>query len=300
MALLLDAIALMEIIAKDNHMNTFESGSWHQNKHPSAIDFNELVEAFRSSPYPSLKLTNYFKIYADTFRHLRNTPCTFIETGILNGGSLFMWRKWLGAQARIIGVDLNPEAKKWEAHGFEIHIGDQGDPEFWQKFYTGVGNCRAMLDDGGHQSFQQIVTATEAIRHAHEKCVVVIEDTHSNFMQEFSRHRNHSFLEYAKDATDILLMPHSQLFPNQFPPIDNMEVVALFKKVHSMEFFTGLVAFKINPVAELPSQLVWNTKPLKSASDFRYHGVDSATTIWPDPFSKKAVTIFGGKSPSNK
>jgi hypothetical protein len=281
-------------------MNKLESVSQPQDKNTRAIDYTELVEAYQSSPYPSLKLTNYFKIYADTLGHLRNTACTFIETGILNGGSLFMWRKWLGAEARIIGVDLNPEAKKWEAYGFEIHIGDQGDPKFWESFYNNIGQFDAFLDDGGHQSFQQIVTATEAIRHAHKKCVVLIEDTHSNFMQEFSRHRNHSFLEYAKDATDILLMPHSQLFPNQFPPIDNMEVVTLFKKVHSMEFFTGIVAFKIDPVAALPSRLVWNMKPLKSASDFRYHGVDSLTTLWPDPFSKQTVTIFGGKSPSNK
>lgn len=78
-------------------MNTFESGSQHQVMNPSAIAFTELAEANQSSPYPSLKGTNYFKIYADNFRHLRNTACTFIETGILNGGLLLSeengWRK---------------------------------------------------------------------------------------------------------------------------------------------------------------------------------------------------------------
>ena len=31
-----------------------------------------------------------------------------------------MWRDYFGPKARIIGVDFNPNAKKWEEHGFEI------------------------------------------------------------------------------------------------------------------------------------------------------------------------------------
>lgn len=37
-----------------------------------------------------------------------------------------MWREWLGSQARIIEIDLNPEVKKWK---------DQGDQLFGEKFY---------------------------------------------------------------------------------------------------------------------------------------------------------------------
>ena len=32
-----------------------------------------------------------------------------------------------GPKARIIGIDLNPSAKKWTKYGFEIFIGDQSD-----------------------------------------------------------------------------------------------------------------------------------------------------------------------------
>ena len=52
----------------------------------------KLLKAFNESPYPSLKVSNYFPIYTDLFAHLVGTNCTFIETGVLNGGSLFMWR----------------------------------------------------------------------------------------------------------------------------------------------------------------------------------------------------------------
>ena len=93
----------------------------------------ELIQCWANSPYPSIKTSTYFAAYAQIFGHLRNTDCTFVETGILDGGSLFMWRSWLGPKAKIVGIDLNPQARKWEAHGFEIHIGDQGDPSFWSE-----------------------------------------------------------------------------------------------------------------------------------------------------------------------
>ncbi|HYN79354.1 MAG TPA: hypothetical protein VES73_16350 [Lamprocystis sp. (in: g-proteobacteria)] len=114
----------------------------------------DLIAAWEGSPEPTLKITSYFPVYARLFSHLRGRPCVFIETGVLNGGSLFMWRQWLGDQARIIGLDLNPGALKWREAGFEIHIGDQGDPAFWRGLLAEIGAFDVLLDDGGHQSFQ--------------------------------------------------------------------------------------------------------------------------------------------------
>ena len=38
---------------------------------------------------------------------------------------------FVGADARIIGIDMNPAAVKWRQEGFEIFIGSQSDPNFW-------------------------------------------------------------------------------------------------------------------------------------------------------------------------
>lgn len=62
-----------------------------------------------------------------------------------------MWRNYFGPKARIIGVDLNPSALVWEDFGFEIYIGDQADPNFWESFNVLVGNIGVVLDDGGHK-----------------------------------------------------------------------------------------------------------------------------------------------------
>jgi cephalosporin hydroxylase len=253
-----------------------------------------LLEAYHSSPHPSYKVTNYFPIYVELFGHLVDQPCTFVETGILNGGSLFMWRSWLGPQAKIVGVDLNPAAKKWEEHGFEIHIGDQGDPKFWQESLKHIGPFDAFLDDGGHQTFQQIVTLTEAMRYMKPHSVIAIEDTVASHMKDFSDHMSRSFLEYAKDATDLFSARNADLWPKQYPKLRNQKIIDYFSRLYNISFYTGIVAFKANPSFNIKPELIWNKKPKKSEHDFRRDGLTkSANVLWPDPFSEAWVKING-------
>ncbi len=259
-------------------------------------EIERLIECYRNSPQPSLKVSNYFRIYADLFSHLIGTKCTVIETGVFDGGSLFMWRSWLGEGARIIGFDLNPGAKKWEDDGFEIFIGDQGNPDCWKNIFDTVGGFDVLLDDGGHQSFQQIVTLTEALKAGKDQSVIVIEDTMTSFMKEFSRHREHSFLQYAKDSTDVLIAKANHLWPNQSPPIDNPYVVEQFKRIHSIEFFSNMVAFKLDSAASHQPELVWNKAPSKTTRDCRYDGLNEAIVDWPDPFTLSKVIVRGGSA----
>lgn len=256
----------------------------------------KLQQSWQESPYPSLKITSYFPAYVEMFGHLVNKKCVFIETGILDGGSLFMWRSWLGPEARIIGIDLNPEAVKWRESGFEIYIGDQGDPDFWKKTLTEIGDFDALLDDGGHQSFQQIVTAIEAIKSSSNNCVVAIEDTFTSFMKDFSAHGSHTFLQYAKDATDVLIGRSYDMYKNRFPNVINTDVVDEFKNVYSIQFYNGIVSFHINKNFSRAPELVRN-RPSIGASDFRYDGRSSAFVNWPTLFSnKRIINVHGGKT----
>ena len=93
----------------------------------------KLIKSFKNAPKYSIKWSNYFEIYENLFKKFVNKKITFVEIGIGNGGSLFMWKKFFGKNARIIGIELNPDAKKLEKFGFEIFIGDQSDPFFLEK-----------------------------------------------------------------------------------------------------------------------------------------------------------------------
>ena len=254
----------------------------------------DLIKSYHDAPYPSFKVSNYFHIYAELFSHLRGQECTFIETGVLNGGSLFMWRNWLGPQARIIGIDLNPNVNKWKNFGFEIYIGDQGDPQFWRETFLAIGPFDVLLDDGGHQSFQQIATLTEGLKAVKPAGLIVVEDTITSYMEDFSEHGDNCFLNYAKTATDTLVAQCCDLWRGEFRQVVNHEVMRQFSQVRSIEFFPGMVAFKMrSDTADKPA-LVWNKHPEAGEPDFRSAGTSKSLTVnWPDPFAEEKIFVRG-------
>ena len=64
----------------------------------------------------------YFDVYEEYFSEFKGKKITFVEVGIFNGGSLKVWKEYFGPDARIIGVDINPECKKFEEDGIEVFI----------------------------------------------------------------------------------------------------------------------------------------------------------------------------------
>ena len=64
-------------------------------------------KSYLKSPYRSIKHNTYFECYDHFFLNIGVKKITFVEIGVLGGGSLFMWRDYFGEKARIIGVDLN-------------------------------------------------------------------------------------------------------------------------------------------------------------------------------------------------
>ena len=149
------------------------------------IDHLDIFKCYKKSPYRSTKHSSYFHVYAELLEQYRGKPITFIEVGILDGGSLFMWREFLGAHARIVGIDLNPQAKRWEKDGFEIYIGSQSDSIFWKELFEKVGDADVVLDDGGHTYEHQIVTAHECIPHIRNGGLLIVEDTHTSYFKDF-------------------------------------------------------------------------------------------------------------------
>jgi hypothetical protein len=252
-----------------------------------------LIDIFHNTPRPSVKLSNYFEIYTDLFGHLVNTKCTLIEIGVLAGGSLFMWREWLGKDARIIGIDLNPDALKWQDFGFEIYIGDQGDPCFLEQTLNQIGHFDVLLDDGGHQSFQQINTVVEALKSAKGDCLVVIEDTCTSFMKSFSMQGQRTFLEYAKAATDNLTARDCNFFPGEFSVFENAESLKLFRRVYNIQFFANLIAFKVKATEPESAQIIWNLEAQDPPVDYRLNGKNEAIVNWPDPRREETIVVKG-------
>jgi cephalosporin hydroxylase len=214
--------------------------------------------SYLRSPYRSIKHSTYFEAYDDLFSKYRNMPITFVEIGILGGGSLFMWRDFFGPEARIIGIDLHPGAKKWEEHGFEILIGSQSDEHFWRSFRDQIGPVDIVLDDGGHTFEQQIVTTENLLPCIKDGGLLVVEDTHTSYMPGFGP-MSHSFIEYVKKFIDRINVRFGEL---ESPRAD--------RRTWSIQIYESIVAFHVNRRAsELRSQPTENGGARDLAEDFR-------------------------------
>jgi hypothetical protein len=222
-----------------------------------------LFDIYRDTPYLSIKHSSYFHVYEALFGPYVGRPITFVEVGVLNGGSLHMWRRYLGPQARIIGVDLNPAARQWESEGFEIHIGSQSDPAFWDQFQRAAGPVDILLDDGGHTNAQQIVTVQQAMGFVRDGGLIVVEDTHCSYLTEFGNPSRYSFISFCKRIVD-----HVQArYPKIRPPRQKFgECVA------SIRFFESIVALEIDRRLCFKSKPTTNNGLSADAEDFRYEG----------------------------
>ena len=217
-----------------------------------------LIDCFYGSPARCIKHSSYFAVYEHLLEPLRNTRVTFVEIGVLDGGSLHMWREYLGPEARIIGIDINPNAKKLESAGFEIYIGSQSDETFWTEFKSHVNSIDVLLDDGGHTYEQQILTVESVSDVMNDSSMLIIEDTHTSYMPGFGN-RKYSLLEYTKTKLDAI---------NQ--RCANLTLKTSETRFWSIEVFESIVVFKFNKKAiELDSREVHNDKKSDGAIDER-------------------------------
>ena len=219
----------------------------------------DTYKAYIESPYKSIKHSTYFDSYDHFFSKYRNQNITFVEIGVLGGGSLFMWRNYFGPDASIIGIDLNPNAKKWEEYGFEIYIGSQSDIKFWDSFTKEVGLIDVVLDDGGHTYEQQIITTECLLSSMNDGGIILVEDTHTSYMDGFGP-KSKSFIEYTKILIDKVNMRFGKFsdYPSE-------------RRFWSIEVVESMVAFKINKKASsFKSEQIDNGGKDDLAKDFRY------------------------------
>ena len=147
---------------------------------PAESGINALTAYFDAlSEGPGVwKWRHYFDVYDRHFSTFVGKPVTLLEIGVFSGGSIDMWRAYLGPQARIIGVDIEPACTAYERPGVDIVIGDQGDAAFWESFLTDVGGIDIVIDDGGHEFHQQVVTLEALLPRLNPGGVYVCEDVH--------------------------------------------------------------------------------------------------------------------------
>ena len=218
-------------------------------------------KAFKKSKYFSLKYFNYFPIYDSLLTRFRNKKIIFVEIGVFSGGSLFMWRNFFGKKAKIIGIDLNPDIKRFEKYGFDILIGDQSREDFWNKFFKKYGKVDIVLDDGGHTNYQQIKTVNSCIPNIKDGGILITEDIHTSYIKDkWYNPSKYSFINFSKKLIDDI--------NSRFPGLKQFNH-SLKKYIYSIEHFESITVFNVNQKLCKKNQYIENNKIYLNPKEFR-------------------------------
>ena len=238
-------------------------------------------KAFKKSKYLSLKYSNYFPIYDSLLKKYKNKKIIFVEIGVFSGGSLFMWRHFFGKRAKIVGIDLNPDIKRFKKYGFEIMIGDQSNEEFWKNFFKKYGKVDVVLDDGGHTNYQQIKTVNSCIPNIKDGGIFITEDVHASYIKDkWYNPSKHSFINYTKKLIDDINSRYPGLRKQKF---------SLNKYIYSIQNFESITVFNVNRSLSKINKEVRNNKLSTNPKEFR-------ATLMKDSFFYKLKNYFNTKS----
>lgn len=180
------------------------------------------------------KWVHYFPIYERHFQKFVNQSVTFWEIGVFRGGSLQMWKRYLGPFAQIIGIDIDPECKKHEEDQIQIRIGDQSDENFLSSIIDEFGEPDIVLDDGSHIMENVCSTFNYLYDKVSKNGVYMVEDLHTSYWENYGGGLNRpgTFIELCKTLLDSLNARYCNL-PNSFA-----------ESTFSMCFYDSIVAFE--------------------------------------------------------
>ena len=131
------------------------------------------------------KWHHYLPIYDRYFSPFRGKKIRFLEIGVSLGGSLQMWRKYLGDDAIIFGIDNNEVCRKYDGQAAQVRIGSQDDPAFLRDVVDEMGGVDVVLDDGSHQ-MQHIRASLEYLfPRLSEGGIYMIEDLHTAYWEYY-------------------------------------------------------------------------------------------------------------------
>jgi len=181
-----------------------------------------------------LKWGHYFDIYQRYFNKFVGKEVHILEIGVYAGGSLKMWKDYFGSKCHVYGVDIKEECKVYENEYTNIFVGNQADSKFWKRFKEKVPVIDILIDDGGHQAEQQIVTLEEMLPHLSPGGVYLCEDIHNV---------HNDFISYlhglVKNLNNMIQLSELAAHPTQFQSwirsIHFYPYVAVIEKAESPE-----------------------------------------------------------------
>jgi hypothetical protein len=222
---------------------------------PSSANMNaslSLLEIFQQHNGRLIdKWEHYLPIYERHFAPFRHRPVRILEIGVFHGGSLQMWKRYFGSDAAIVGVDLDPRCAEYTEDGIDIHIGDQGNPAFWNRMAQEYVDFDIVIDDGSHMAGHQKAAFLSLWPHVRDGGIYLVEDCHTAYFSDYGGGvgAGGSFIDFAKQRIDDL-----HAFWLQGNP--SLPVTRFTREIGAMTFHDSVVVFEKAVRAGMPARLV--------------------------------------------
>jgi SAM-dependent methyltransferase len=160
-----------------------------------------------------------------------------VEIGCGQGGSLQMWKRFLGPHARIIGIDIEPRCADYVEDQIEVRIGDQADATFLAALVAEFGEIDIVIDDGSHVMSHIAASFAALYPRLGRNGVYLVEDLHAAYWDEYEGglRREGSFIEHCKSLIDELNADHTRGVTEPTP---------FTRSTLSMHFYDSVVVFE--------------------------------------------------------
>lgn len=127
---------------------------------------------------------DYLNKYEKYLPYKRDDRLKILEIGILNGESLRTWKEYF-YNSTIIGIDINPDCKKYEEDRIIVEIGDQTDKYFLDGLMKKHGPFDFILDDGSHINNHVLTSFEELFKSVKDGGQYIVEDVITSYLDDY-------------------------------------------------------------------------------------------------------------------
>ncbi|MDR2612705.1 MAG: class I SAM-dependent methyltransferase [Deltaproteobacteria bacterium] len=121
---------------------------------------------------------DYLRKYEFFLRPLRGEAFTLLELGVFKGASLRTWEEYF-PEARIVGVDIEPETERHAGGRVEVILGDLSRTPFVESLRA-IG-ARVIIDDASHWWTDQLRSLFVLYPSLPRGGIYIVEDIHTSF-----------------------------------------------------------------------------------------------------------------------
>jgi len=150
---------------------------------------------------------NYLNFYELFFSPIRNNALSILEIGVLKGQSLSVWAEYF-PKARIVGVDIVPESRRFAADRISIEIADQSNARQLRDIGVNHGPFHIIIEDGSHMCDHQITSLRTLFPFLAADGIYIVEDLQTNYgalLNDYKGSAAITCVDFLKSWLDILV-----------------------------------------------------------------------------------------------